>query len=67
MHFRYAPEITWPDSSALPPDVLDWRLSVDEARRVGNEILRNCPDGTTVRILRREIGPWEEVEANAAA
>ncbi len=62
--YIYAPRLVWPGEQTFSraPENVDWYQDLENAKRHGQLGLGNCPKGTRLVILRREVGAWEEVE-----
>jgi hypothetical protein len=59
--YVYAPQVVRPSlSSCLEPETVDWCTSDDDAAELGAIYASNVGHGATFRVLRREIGPWQE-------
>ena len=59
--YVYAPQVIHPITDGCrAPQTLDWRLTYDAAAELGTAYARNTGHGATFRVLRREIGPWQD-------
>jgi hypothetical protein len=59
--YVYAPQVIHPIADGCrEPETLDWRPTYDAAAELGAVYAHNTGHRATFRVLRREIGPWQE-------